>query len=45
MNLVRQVPDVIVTVGEGAARALGDAGAAMPIVMAASADPVGASSP
>ena len=42
MNLVRQGPDVIVTVGEGAARALGDAGAAMPIVMAASADPVGA---
>jgi len=42
MNLVGHRPDVIVTVGEGAARALNEAGAGVPIVMAVSADPVGA---
>ncbi len=42
MNLLSHRPDVVVTVGEGSARAVSDAGAGMPIVMAASADPVGA---
>ena len=42
IDLVRRRPDVMVTVGDVATRAVRDAGARMPIVMASSEDPVGA---